>query len=144
MQRALALSLICWTLVGRADELGGHWKGNCRSFPPLPTSTLSVELTIGPEGAVSGKVGDAVIAGGRIRPRSVVELELFNHFEYRIDFQLAGPLSITNDVSRASGRINLTRSNGDLHGWFVSSGSPFGPPSRIQITTRNLVLRRVK
>lgn len=140
--------LLCFLLIGPApggvQDLTGTWQGETRSFPPITNPRLKVELTFHGDASVSGKVGDATIVNGRVRLRRPLELRWFNHFTYRVDFRLSGPISQKDGVARDSGRINLDMSGEELRGWFISSGPHVGPPSSIQLVTRNLVLKRYR
>lgn len=140
----LTLCTLTYAQPATTHQVAGEWKGQCKSFPPLTGGVLTIDLTILPDGKVSGSVGDARIVDGCIRHRSSLEPRAFNHFEYRIDFKLAGPLSKRDDVTREGGRINLDWSGGDLKGWFVTSGPHLGGPKTIQLHTRDLVLKRTR
>lgn len=128
-----------------AQDLSGSWRGECRSVVNFMTmQVVPVTLHIDAGGTVAGTVGDARIVDGRLRPRAWYEPRSFNHFEYRIDFKLEGPISQQDKIVRAGGRINFDVAPEGLHGWFVSSGWHVGSRDTMQITTRGLVLRRTQ
>lgn len=79
----------------------GHIVANWTSRADLP-----IDLRISPEGAVSGTIGDAEIAEGRIT-RNRWPSTMFVHSDYTITASLRGPLLREDGVVRKEFRLHV-------------------------------------
>ena len=119
----------------------GTWEGEARPVNDfLARKPIPVELTIGADGRVDGKIGAAKMVEAKIRPRAWYEWKAMNHFEYRLDFQLEGEL--VPGVRRNGARILLNWREDHWEGWIMTAGGLFGGKDSIQIQARDLVMRR--
>jgi hypothetical protein len=142
MKLAIAFALFL-TVSQAADPisaLAGHWKGQGKILANWTTRhELAVDLMVTPEGSVSGTIGDAQIASGRVESGQVVKV------------RLEGALLHDDGVVRKEYELRLTPSAQNLTGFGSSDGNKSWPgasrASRLQSTkvqVTKLVLERVR
>ena len=101
----------------------GHWTGSGRIVVNWTTSpTLRFDLTITPDGAVTGRIGDAKIATGRIIENSSTS-RLLSHAQYQIAVSLDGPVLANDSISRKRFTLQVSSRDGLLTGFGTTDGN---------------------
>lgn len=111
----------------------GSWTGTTRVVNDwIAAETLVVALAIDAEGRVEGRVGDAVLEGGRIRRnRGSLSTMLGLRTDWIVEGDLSGDLIAAEGLRRQAVKIPLNLTEGRLVGGLHSSGSKLGVESRI-------------
>jgi hypothetical protein len=129
-------------------QLAGRWTGNSQIVVQWATQKrLPLDLTIAPDGAVAGTVGDARLIDGRIAPsRNNFERTLGWGRDWRIDGKLDGDLIPAEQIRRDAITILFDESAGDgaLVGGVNSSGSKFGGKEHMILTAQKMKLQRTQ
>lgn len=145
--RRLASSLAALALIAVAraplsaqhvdSALVGRWLGHAQPDASWAVRRpIDVRLDIQPTGAVSGTVGDAVLADANIYTDSRVARALKLGREFAIEGNLAGPLCRAEGVQRSRVRFSLDRTLDRLTGEMQTSGIYGAPPSECVLTAR--------
>lgn len=126
------------------SAMTGAWTGTARLTADwLASRALAVRIVIQEDGAVTGTVGDATLAGGHlVASRGIVERALRIGRQYLIEGRLTGPVIAAEGQTRARVRIGVDWSAGTWVGELQTSGSYDGPPQGQVISGTGLVLRR--
>jgi hypothetical protein len=118
MKLVIAFALFL-TLSQAADSISavaGHWRGQGQIVNNWTTRhELAVDLLVTPEGVVSGTIGDAQIASGRVESGFVVKV------------RLQGPLLRDDGVVRKEFQLHLIPSTATLIGFGASDGNKSWP-----------------
>jgi hypothetical protein len=125
-------------------ELPGKWLGNGEVIVSwCKQKQIAVELEIGTDGSVHGRVGDAELESAVIAPNSWL-LVLLGNPMYAIEARLNGPLVRAENIRRKSLIILLDlkeeRMEGDLH----SHDSKFGGRDTMMFSVTRIVLQKVQ
>lgn len=139
-----------------AAPLVGHWAGSTHIIVNWTQArSLPVQMDIHPNGAVSGRIGDAALKDGVLGtthfaglvfgvPESThgqppASLGAGDHFQ--ITAHLDGPL-LASEQSRRDGVIIIFHLLPDqaLHGSLTSTGSDFGGKDSMKLAATNMVL----
>jgi hypothetical protein len=112
-------------------ELVGRWIGEAQVLVFwCNQKTIALDVTIDEGGRVSGSLGDAVITGGAVIPRTsrVLTTRWMYPTEYFIRAELSGPLVKAEGIFRDSATIQVSRlEDGRLVGGLHSNGRRFLP-----------------
>jgi hypothetical protein len=151
----LTAVVLLWGTVLRASELPatgesfapaivGHWKGNARIVVAwTKQKNLCVTLNIGDNGKVSGKIGDALLANGRLKKnRGSLGRKLKVKTDYIIVGDLQGTIIAAEGITRLHVKIPFNLSNGTLIGGIHTCGSKFGGKDQMILSAANLTLTR--
>ena len=124
--------------------LMGRWRGEARIVVAWAgRERLPVELTIGPDGAVTGHVGDAALVRGRVRAnRGALGRALGLKTDFLIRADLDGEILRGSGIRRHSVAIPFNRVEGTLRGSVTTSGLEIGPTRWLQFAAARLLLRR--
>lgn len=123
----------------------GEWSGVAHiSVDWCLQRELSVRVTIGADGVVTGQVGDATLANGRIRTnRSRIMRAMGYGTEWVIEGRLVGSIVHREAIQRETVRIPLNWTGSTLEGELATSGSYEEMRDDMILTAKGLVLRRV-
>lgn len=123
--------------------LVGHWTGGAEVIVAWAQQPrLDVVLEIHRDGALSGRVGDAVLVGGAVqRNRGAIGRLLGTGTDFVIRAELRGDVLRAPRSTRARVSIPFNLVNGELRGSVFTEGAKVGPPQRQQIVAANMVLR---
>jgi hypothetical protein len=106
--------------------------------------TLPVRLAIDSGGRVRGRVGDAELADGRLRPnRGAVARALGWKTDLIVTGRLRGPIVAAEQVVREGVRIPFDVVGDRLEGGVHTTGAKAGGRERMMLSADRLVLRRV-
>jgi hypothetical protein len=120
----------------------GTWKGAGRVIVAwCEQKQISFDLKVHPDGSVSGKIGDAHIKHGTMRPNNLIYRWIGNR-EYIVDAELSGYLVEKEKIERESIRIFIDFENPFLIGGFHTSGSKFGGKEKMILSGTNVKLVR--
>lgn len=113
---------------GDLAALAGTWSGSARvGVSWCRQSLIPVSLTIAPDGRVTGRVGDAVLVGGRLAcHRGPLLRRLGLSSDWLVSGDLSGPLVAGEGVARAVVRIPFDVVDGRLRGTLATDGTVFG------------------
>lgn len=122
----------------------GAWSGRASfSVPFSAAHELAVNVTIAPDGAVSGTVGDAALVSARFGSgRGAMGRALRIGREFVIEGGLSGSLVHGEVVQRARVVISLDFRSGTFLGELQTSGTHDGAPDTQAIIASGLVLHR--
>jgi hypothetical protein len=123
----------------------GHWEGNARIIMTWCHQTnLLVKLDIGPDGGVTGTVGDATLRQGRfLKNRGWLGRKLNIETDYIIKGHLDGPIVAAEAITRARVFMPLNFDDGLIKGGVATSGTWFGGKNGMVLTARSLKLTRL-
>ena len=115
--------------VAPPASMVGRWEGHAEvAVNWCKAQELPLSLTIGEDGAVAGKVGDASLRNGRVYPnpgsaRQGITLQT----KYVIEAALDGPLVASEGIKRDEICIPVeVDKDGKLAGAFLTSGTEYG------------------
>jgi hypothetical protein len=122
----------------------GQWKGNARIVVVWTKQTnLCVTLDIRDDGAVAGKIGDALLTNGRLKKnRGMLGRKLKVKTEYIIVGDLQGALIAAEGITRPHIKMPLNLSNRTLTGGIHTCGSRFGGKDHMILSAAGLTLTR--
>ena len=115
--------------VAPPASMVGRWEGRAEVAVNWCKATeLPLTLTIGEDGAVTGKVGDAALANGHVFPNpGRARQGLTLQTSYVIEANLDGPLVAAEGIKRDEICIPVeVDKDGKLTGAFLTSGSEYG------------------
>jgi hypothetical protein len=129
----------------RADSaLVGRWTGRAElASPATQQRELTVELVVHVDGVVSGRIGDALLAGAHLYRDNRVARALGLARQFLIEGHLYGPVIRSESVSRELVRLSLDRVGDQLTGSLQTSGSYEGEPGDPMLTGK-ISLARAK
>lgn len=118
----------CGGSVAPPSEMVGTWKGTAEvACSWCQTRELAVTLTIGADGTVSGRIGDATLAGGQLaRNTAPPAKHVGAPTRYVVRAEMTGPIVASEGISRASISIQVDVAGGVLIGGFRTSGEETG------------------
>ncbi|HLE60582.1 MAG TPA: hypothetical protein VI700_03500 [Thermoanaerobaculaceae bacterium] len=127
----LAAMLITCTRgsVAPPSAMVGHWEGTAEvAVNWCNAKELAVSFTINSNGAVAGKVGDAILKEGHIYPNPGRPPKGFTlQTNYVIEADLEGPLVAAEGITRDTICIPVdVNKDGQLAGAFLTSGTEYG------------------
>jgi hypothetical protein len=127
-------------------EMAGTWTGEARIAVNWTTErTLRVRVTIQPDGAVTGTIGDATINDGRLEPnRSSLERALHIKTDWIIRGALEGDVIHAEQIHRDGVMVPLNFIGGRFEGGVNTSGTHFGGKDTMWLAAGGLVLERVR
>ena len=124
------------------DSLAGSWKGVGQIIVTWCTQNeLQFELDIAPDGTVTGRIGDATIADGKIEQRSALMRWLGNG-EYILTGDLSGDLVARESIRRESFVLMFGFDQGFIDAEMNSSGTPWGGKDRMIMKVVNIHFHR--
>lgn len=154
-RRALAIMIVSSALAaastpppeppdGALRALAGTWRGTADVSVKWTTQrTLAVELTIDSLQRVRGRVGDADLINGVIRPNAgLVKRVIGRQPELMVTAYLKGPVIAAEAVQRGGITIPLDQHDGQLVGALRTTGANNGIPEQEVLTAGGLVLHR--
>jgi hypothetical protein len=126
------------------DSMTGVWCGSARIVVDWTVQkNLGLRLTIDASGNVTGQVGDAQLASGRVRTnRGPVGRMLHIRTDYIIVGRLRGPIIAAEAVARSEVKIPVNWTGSEFHGSVHTDGSSFGGKDHMVLSASRLVLRR--
>ncbi len=124
------------------EAMIGHWEGSAQIIVNWCTQQqLPVSIDIHADGTVTGTVGDAGLAHGRLaRNRGWIGRKLNLATDYIVRGDLKGPIVATEGISRASVSMPLTFSAGGFTGGVHTSGSKTGGKETMMLSAASLKL----
>lgn len=127
-----------------SPEIAGIWDGRAQIIVVwCHQRDLPVAISIAPDGAVSGAIGDATIGNGQLtRNRGWLGRKLSLATDWIIRGELAGPIVASESIERAAFSMPLNLDGGELKGGMHTSGSKIGGKDRMILSARALVLKR--
>ena len=117
------------TPVAPPPSMVGHWEGSAEvAVNWCNTKELVLSFTIGQDGGVTGKVGNATLKDGHLYPNPGKPPKGFMlQTNYVIEAELDGPLVAVENIARAEICIPVeVNKDGQLTGAFLTSGSEYG------------------
>lgn len=153
----LTMLLLSWTMVLRASEPSrtdeafapatvGQWKGNARIVVAWTRQTnLCVTLDIRDDGAVTGKIGDALLTNARLKKNpGWLDRKLKVKADYVIVGDLQGAIIAAEGITRPRVKIPLNLSGETLTGGIHTCGSQFGGKEQMSLSAAGLTLNRAR
>lgn len=143
---AVALVLPALSLSGQLPRpvIIGTWTGDGQivvNWTDQPS--IHVWLVILGDGSVSGDVGDAQLANGRIsRNRGAIGRFLHVKTDYIVSGELHGPVIASEHIHREAVKMPLNWDGNVFNGSLHTSGSAFGGADRMVLTAFHLRLTR--
>lgn len=123
-------------------EMVGTWTGDAPNYiKPRSTDTFPIAITITPEGNVSGRIGDAVIANGTLR-RNHTTVIWFGNPRYVVEAPLSGVILPRDSVTTDLCWLVLDVHGNALHGGFSTIGQRGAKKEKQWLVVRNLRLFR--
>jgi hypothetical protein len=124
----------------------GTWQGDARivvAWCRQPTLPIAVEIAA--DGTVTGKVGDATLAHGRLAAnRGALGRKLNLATDYIITGELTGPIVAAENITRKSVSIPLDFTGTTFTGGLHTSGSKFGGKAKMILSAGFLTLTHPK
>ncbi|MCK4261743.1 hypothetical protein KAX00_01410 [bacterium] len=147
------VTVISWSLVragfcGEAEgvsyEVAGTWEGKALIIVSwCSQKELDVLVKINPDGAVTGKVGDAKLSDGLFkRNRGWLGRKLNIKSDYIIVGKLEGAIVQKEGIIRKGVKMPINIKDGKLVGGLHTSGSKFGGKERMILTAFDMSLSR--
>lgn len=126
------------------STLIGTWSGDAAIVVSWTTQrSLAVRVTIDSAGRVAGRVGDAELFNGHVRPnRGAIARALGWKTDFIITGQLNGPVIAAEQVVREGVRIPFDLVDGRIEGGIHTTGSKSRGREGMALSARNLVLQR--
>ena len=126
------------------DSMAGVWCGSARIVVNWTVQkTLGIRVAIDPSGNVTGQVGDALLAAGRLETnRGRVSRMLNIRTDYIIVGRLEGPIITAEGITRSEVKMPLTWAGSEFRGSVHTDGWSFGGKDRMVLSASRLVLRR--
>jgi len=129
-----AFSLSC-SKVSAPPGMAGVWQGKGEiTCAWCQQRELDVALTIAPNGAVTGKIGDATLDDARLN-KNVVRPDSLPT-KYVIKAKLVGPIVAAHGVTRATIDIGVDLTGELLTGAFVTNGDLSGTKETSRLAGR--------
>ena len=127
-------------------EMTGDWSGRGEIVVSWTKQRqISVQLTISPDGAVQGTIGDARLSAGKFtRNRGWLGRALNIKTDYIITGPLEGCIVASENVCRDSVKIPLHWSEGHFTGSLHTSGTHVGGKDRMVFTAGRLSLLPIR
>jgi hypothetical protein len=124
----------------------GHWEGNAKIVVIwCRQPTLRVLVHIEPDGSVSGKVGDAVLAKGRlVRNRGWIGRKLNLKTDFLVTGALNGSIVDAEGIRRPRVNIPLNFTGTTFVGGLHTSGTPAGGGKSMILSASGLTLTRTE
>lgn len=154
-RRALAIMIVTSALAAASQppatttgsslrSLAGTWQGSADvGVNWTAQRTLAVELTIDTLLRVRGRVGDAELTHGYLRPNAGLIMRTIGRKpELIVEGYLKGRVIAAEEVQRGGVTIPLDQRDGQLVGALETSGSNNGIPEQAILTAGPLVLHR--
>src|SRR5215212_3831174 len=154
-RRALAIMIVSSALAAASrppsipagaplKSLAGTWRGSADVGVKWTSQrTLAVELTIDSLQRVRGRVGDAELINGVLRPNAGFVMRAIGRKpELMVTGYLKGPVIAADEVRRGGVSIPLNQHEGELVGALQTTGSNNGIPEQEILTAGPLVLHR--
>ena len=123
----------------------GAWQGQARIIVAWSSQQyLTLQLNIGTNGHVSGKVGDATLKNGTLR-RNRGHLGRFLRIktDFIIEGDLQGPIIASQKITRKSVKIPLNFDGVQFTGGLHTSGQAIGGQARMKLSASQLTLTRL-
>lgn len=141
---AVATAAVGSAQVAR-PEMVGHWKGDAQIFVDWTrTKTLTVDIFIGRDDRVTGKIGDAYLIDGRFaRNRGWLMQRLGWRTDYLIDGRLNGAVIAAENIRREGVMLPLDWNGDRFEGGVNTSGTEFGGAASMVLAAGKLILHRV-
>jgi hypothetical protein len=152
----ITMLLLVWAALCSASELPaadeafapgtvGQWQGQARIIVAWAKQTnLWVALEIRDNGAVTGRIGDALLLNGRLKKnRGEPGRKLKLKTDYIVVGDLKGAIISAEGITRAHVKLPLNLSDGILRGGLHTCGSKFGGKDQMILTAAGLMLTRV-
>ena len=126
------------------DSMTGVWCGSARIVVDWTVQkNLGLRLTIDALGNVTGQVGEAQLASGRVKAnRGPVGKMLNIKTDYIIVGGLRGPIIAAEGVARSEVKIPVNWTGSEFRGSVHTDGTSFGGKDRMVLSASRLVLRR--
>lgn len=148
---AWIILLSCLPQLTQAEEplperiMLGTWKGSADIIVDwCQQEKLDLLLTVQPNGVVTGKIGDAILKGGKIkRNRGWLGRRLKIKTDYIITGSLEGPIVASENVVRSKVKIPLHFSGTEFTGGLGTDGSKLGGARSGKLSAASLRLRLV-
>ncbi len=127
------------------NPLVGNWEGSARVIVQwCEQSQLLVSLEITPDGKATGKVGDAVLVGGRLRKKNTwFGGKSEKGTTHILKASLKGEIVGADGISRDKIFIHLRYESDGLSGSLATSGAKVGGKETMALTATPLRLARV-
>lgn len=118
----------CGGAVTPPSEMVGTWKGTAEvACSWCKTRELAVTLTIGADGAITGRIGDATLAGRRLARNTAPPAKHAGApTRFVVRATMTGPIVASEGISRESILVMVDVSGGVLVGGFRTSGDESG------------------
>ena len=115
------------------SSLVGAWVGSAHIVNDwVTTADLDVSFEIAADGSVEGRVGDATLVGGRIRPsRGDLGRWLGVKTDWIVEADLEGALIAAEGIERDRVQVPLNLVDGSLTGGLHSGSRKLGTRSRV-------------
>jgi hypothetical protein len=122
----------------------GTWSGEARIVVNwTQQKKLPVRVTIAPDGAVTGTIGDATLRDGRLqRNRTAIGRTLHVKTDWIIAGRLEGAIIKPEAIRRDSVKLPLNWIDGHYEGTVNTSGSQFGGKKSMWLAAQDLRLDR--
>jgi hypothetical protein len=126
------------------DSMTGVWCGSARIVVNWTVQkALPVRLAIAPSGDVTGQVGDAQLAAGRLKTnRGAIGRMLNIKTDYIVTGRLEGPIIAAEGVTRPGVKMPLNWTGSEFRGGVNTEGWKVGGKEHMVLTAQRLVLRR--
>jgi hypothetical protein len=126
------------------DSMTGVWCGTAKIVVSWTTQrNLGVRLIVPPSGEITGQVGDARLAGGRLEQnRGSVGRMLNVKTDYIIIGKLEGPIIASEKITRSEVKMPLNWTGSEFRGGVNTGGWKFGGKDHMVLAASRLVLRR--
>jgi hypothetical protein len=146
----IVLASLVWPAVASSqskatlDSMTGVWCGSARIVVNWTVEkNLGIRLAIDPSGNISGQVGDAQLAAGRLETnRGPVGRMLNIKTDYIIVGKLEGSIIAAEGITRSEVKMPLTWTGSEFRGGLHTDGWSFGGKGRRVLSASHLVLRR--
>jgi hypothetical protein len=127
-----------------ADLPVGFWYGEARVIVGWAQQRrLKIQLNLRSDGSAEGRVGDAVLVGGIVRPNRGVLGRLFGvNTDFVVRAELSGEVLHAPPSRRKGVSIPFNMSGDSLRGSVFTTGAKAGPPDRQQVVAADMVLSR--
>jgi len=130
--------------IAEKNDLVGTWTGETQPVVDwVEAREIPVTLTIHRSGEISGRVGDADIVGGIVKPGRGWVLKMLGWGrEFVAKAMLQGFIIEAENIRRDRVNILFDIEDNELRGGLHSSGSKIGDRKTMRLSTRAMILRR--
>ena len=129
-----------------APSMTGHWTGSAQiAVNWTKARTLPVDIVIGADDRVTGKIGDATLVNGRFKSnRSWLTRALNWKTDYIVEGTLEGDIIAAEHIARESVKIPLDWIGDHFDGGVNTSGAVFAGAKSGVLAAARLILVRVQ